>query len=228
MWPSSASRSARTARSIAPRLPAPDLDARATSDYVAPSDELEQQLAALWMELLEVERVGVDDDFFALGGHSLLAVRLVQTGAGPSSSGHAPCPCSSVTARSAAWRPSLHAGGADVTEATVLQLQGDDTGNPVFCVCGVHVYQELADALGPDRPGVRDVPARRAGLLQRRRGNGRPRSRITVEQLASAYIEAMREKQPTGPYQIVGLLLRRRSWPTRWLSSWRPAARPDP
>jgi acyl carrier protein len=34
-------------------------------------------LAAIWSELLEIERIGVDDDFFDLGGHSLLAIRAV-------------------------------------------------------------------------------------------------------------------------------------------------------
>jgi acyl carrier protein len=37
----------------------------------------EKALAALWAELLELDRLGVDDDFFDLGGHSLLAIRAV-------------------------------------------------------------------------------------------------------------------------------------------------------
>ncbi|USJ02948.1 phosphopantetheine-binding protein [Xanthomonas prunicola] len=44
--------------------------------YIAPEGELETQLAALWSELLGIERVGRHDSFFALGGHSLLTVRL--------------------------------------------------------------------------------------------------------------------------------------------------------
>ncbi|KWV13260.1 hypothetical protein ATB53_04560 [Xanthomonas translucens] len=57
-------------------LPAPDADALAVQAYIAPEGELETLLAALWCELLGVERVGRQDNFFALGGHSLLTVRL--------------------------------------------------------------------------------------------------------------------------------------------------------
>ncbi|MCF2133805.1 MULTISPECIES: non-ribosomal peptide synthetase [Mycetohabitans] len=58
-------------------LPAPDDDALAHQAYEAPQGELECMLAAIWVELLDVERVGRHDSFFALGGHSLLAVRLM-------------------------------------------------------------------------------------------------------------------------------------------------------
>jgi ubiquinone/menaquinone biosynthesis C-methylase UbiE/acyl carrier protein len=59
-------------------LPAPDggRPDRAGS-YVAPRDEVEALIAALWGEVLGVARVGARDNFFELGGHSLLATRLV-------------------------------------------------------------------------------------------------------------------------------------------------------
>jgi amino acid adenylation domain-containing protein len=56
-------------------LPAPD--AGAGREYVAPRNEVEEQLAAIWAEALGVEQVGVDDDFFELGGHSLMATQVI-------------------------------------------------------------------------------------------------------------------------------------------------------
>jgi len=58
-------------------LPEPDQAAVASRPYEAPIGEAEQAIAAIWQELLGVERVGRHDHFFELGGHSLLAVRVV-------------------------------------------------------------------------------------------------------------------------------------------------------
>ncbi|MET9340068.1 amino acid adenylation domain-containing protein [Nonomuraea sp. NPDC003804] len=45
--------------------------------YVAPRTPTEEALAAIWAEVLEVPRVGAEDDFFAMGGHSILAARAL-------------------------------------------------------------------------------------------------------------------------------------------------------
>ena len=57
-------------------LPAVDAS-QMQAAYVAPHSELEQQVAAIWQQVLEVQRIGLNDHFFELGGHSLLAVNVV-------------------------------------------------------------------------------------------------------------------------------------------------------
>ncbi|MBC8756870.1 amino acid adenylation domain-containing protein [Kordia sp. YSTF-M3] len=46
-------------------------------EYIAPSTTLEKTLVAIWEELLEVEQVGITDDFFDLGGRSLLVISVI-------------------------------------------------------------------------------------------------------------------------------------------------------
>nr|WP_265415078.1 phosphopantetheine-binding protein [Tumebacillus algifaecis] len=57
-------------------LPAPDRGRAVGAEYVAPASELEQQVTAIWQEVLGVDQIGVHDNFFDLGGHSLLMVQV--------------------------------------------------------------------------------------------------------------------------------------------------------
>ncbi|HEX5655885.1 MAG TPA: amino acid adenylation domain-containing protein, partial [Polyangiales bacterium] len=120
---------------------------RAQRSYRAPSNETERVLCALWSELLNVPRVGIDDDFFALGGHSLLAIPLIHRirealgGALPLQAIFE-APTVAGLAR-ALQRGSVHS----------LRAQGSRT--PLFCFdpTGRHAeaYRALAEQL-PDRP----------------------------------------------------------------------------
>lgn len=59
-------------------LPEPEQDRpELETPYVAPRTEFEKMLAGIWSEVLGVERVGLNDGFFALGGDSILSVRVV-------------------------------------------------------------------------------------------------------------------------------------------------------
>ena len=59
-------------------LPAPAQDAWQTAPYAAPQTATELVLASIWQDVLQVERVGREDNFFHLGGHSLLIVRVIE------------------------------------------------------------------------------------------------------------------------------------------------------
>jgi amino acid adenylation domain-containing protein len=59
-------------------LPAPDGSRPDVAEaYAGPRNELEHALAAMWAEVLKVDRVGINDNFFHLGGHSLRAARVL-------------------------------------------------------------------------------------------------------------------------------------------------------
>ena len=58
-------------------LPAPDLSQMARTEYVAPRDELETALAAIFAAALDLDKVGINDNFFELGGHSLTATQIM-------------------------------------------------------------------------------------------------------------------------------------------------------
>jgi amino acid adenylation domain-containing protein len=76
---------------MVPRTAAGAIDRRALADaaaqydtpkslaapYLAPRDDLETALAQIWMDVLNVDRVGVHDNFFRMGGHSLIATQMV-------------------------------------------------------------------------------------------------------------------------------------------------------
>ncbi|MDZ4392368.1 MupA/Atu3671 family FMN-dependent luciferase-like monooxygenase [Cypionkella sp.] len=57
-------------------LPAPSAKPLETQSFVAPTSDIEAQIAAIWARVLGVAKVGSKDNFFALGGHSLLAVQV--------------------------------------------------------------------------------------------------------------------------------------------------------
>ncbi|MCR8937086.1 non-ribosomal peptide synthase/polyketide synthase [Brevibacillus laterosporus] len=58
-------------------LPEPQHIGVAAKEYVAPRNMIEEQLAAIWQEVLEIDPIGITDQFFEIGGHSLKAMHLI-------------------------------------------------------------------------------------------------------------------------------------------------------
>ncbi|NOK31919.1 amino acid adenylation domain-containing protein [Corallococcus exercitus] len=180
-------------------LPAPDV-AASPGRYVAPRTPMEQLIAQAFAEVLRLERVSADADFFDLGGHSLLAVHLMallreRTGRA--------LPLSALFQGSTVERLATLLSPSDGTRALGPNLARLDTGDsqrrPLFLVHGggggVLSYADLVRHLGNDRPvyGV-FAPGLEDGEL--------PPS--SMESLARLYLDQVRDVQPHGPYRLAG------------------------
>nr|WP_234431368.1 non-ribosomal peptide synthetase [Streptomyces sp. NRRL F-5053] len=177
-------------------LPAPDTHAADRGRN--PRTPQEELLCGLFAEVLGLERVGVDDDFFSLGGHSLLAARLVSrirdvlgTELGLRTLFEEPT-VAGLSARLASGEP-------DAAFEVLLPLRANGSRPPLFCVhpgSGISwSYSSLLNHLGPQHP-VYAVQAR--GLA---RAETLPDS---YERMAVDYVEQIRTVQPAGPYRLLG------------------------
>jgi thioesterase domain-containing protein len=158
---------------------------------------MEVRFAREWAEVLGLPRVGIHDNFFDLGGHSLTAVQLVSR-----LQRMVENPVSLLDLFQA---PTV-AGLAERVSGTVghplsplVVLQEGREGAPLFCFdpTGTHVsaYQSLAYALGEDRP----VYGLSLSWIF-----AEPWSALSMDLLAARYAALIRERQPEGPYHLLG------------------------
>jgi thioesterase domain-containing protein len=165
---------------------------------VAPRTVVERVLAGIWAEVLGVERVGVDDDFFALGGHSLLAVRMMSQ---VRAIYPLPLPLRVLfEAPTVAQLARVVSGEMAATPApSLMPIATSGSRPPFFCVHAaggtVMGYVELARHLGSDQPF--------SGIQAAGVDDGRPPLR-DVREMAAAYVEQLLVAYPSGPYRIGG------------------------
>ena len=193
-----------------------------SSTFVAPATPIERDLAAMWQDLLGVDRVGRYDNFFELGGHSLIAVRLFtrmrKTYAidlALSTLFEAPTieQCAAIVAEKTGIADSAPSVSNETDPAThaeeprrgpagfraLVTIQGGDGRTPFFCVHGaggnVLNFRDLSLAMGKHQPFYG---------LQARGIDGILRPHESIEAMATAQLEEIRSVQPHGPYVLGG------------------------
>jgi FkbH-like protein len=161
-----------------------------------PATRLERDLVRIWEELLEVEGIGVEDDFFELGGSSLLSVALLSRIANDLGRN---LPITTIveapTIRDLAAR-MLGESNRD-TPLVVLRPGGSTR---LFLVHEGEgetlLYRGLARRLSPDVAVFGLMPKTFDGI---------PLAHATIEQMAAHYVDAIRSVQERGPYYLGGL-----------------------
>lgn len=177
-------------------LPNPDFGLLVTERV--PRNPKEEILCQLFMEVLGLTKVGIDDGFFDLGGHSLLAVQLmskirdafgIELGIG--SLFEAP------TVAGLAEYLEKGSEGSALDSLLPLRITGKEL--PVFCVHPAGglswCYAGLMKSLGVDYP-IYGLQAE--GIAKK---GQHPKS---LDEMAIRYIEKIRTVQPEGPYHLLG------------------------
>nr|WP_249354685.1 non-ribosomal peptide synthetase [Rhodococcus sp. USK13] len=181
-------------------LPAPMVSPR---PFKAPATPLEHAVAEVFADVLGVERVGADDDFFALGGNSLVATRVASAlrdrlGTDVALQWIFRNPTPEGLARRIVDPSTPGAAATDDVLSVVVPLRSGGTRPAVFCVHpagGLALgYAGLIQHLAPDRPvyGLQ-LPILSGGATFE-----------SMEELAHRYVVEMRAVQPRGPYHLLG------------------------
>ncbi len=161
------------------------------SPALPPQSQDEVILHSLWRELLGIERIDRDQDFFELGGHSLLAMRLV-TSVRQELQKH--CTLAQVFQNpTIASLCAVLSDTAPLTSRTLVALQTEGDGVPLFCICGVQLYRPLVAQLGSESP----VFATFVPMVET----------LDVSTLAREYLLTIRAQQHAGPYRLMGFSL---------------------
>jgi len=163
-------------------------------------DDAVRQLRSIWQQLLGIESIGLDQNYFDLGGDSILAVQLfaqIEQVFGvklpvatlfdaPTIEALAPMLCHDSPASASVWSP-------------LVVIQPTGSRPPFFSMHGaggnVLIYRELSLNLGSDQPFYG---------LQSQGLDGTCAPITTVEDMAALYVKEIRKVRPHGPYLLGG------------------------
>ncbi len=166
--------------------------------YVAPRNDIEQKIAAIWQQLLDIDQVGIQDNFFELGGDSLLAVSLFAQ-IKQIFNKNLPLATLFQSATVEQLASLLQQPEKPDLWSTLVTIQPAGSNPPLFCMGGaggdVFYFRDLSNHLGLEQPVYGLQPQ---GLD----GTQLPHTRI--EDMALYYIKEMRTLQPEGPYFLGG------------------------
>lgn len=172
-----------------------------------PVGETEIHLAKMWSELLGVQEINRDDDFFALGGHSLMALRMFSRinrefdkSLPLATLLQHPTIASLATMLVPEKKAEAQAPPDVPSKGNIVTLSKGGSDTPLFCIHGgdggVLFYRGLAALMPAEMPihAIESLELGNSGKIEE----------CTIVETAAAYISNLQTIQPTGPYRLAG------------------------
>ena len=165
-------------------------------DATSPESELEQRVLEIWSQVLGVDEIAANDDFFALGGDSLRGARVIVR---LNEEFGLDLPVSTLVEAPTVRRFSdlLEAQNGGWSPLVPVRPAGDEP--PLFVVHGGAGDVVFAHLLAQHLPENLPVYG-----LRGRAVNGSVIAETSVEELARSYLQSVRAVRPTGPYRLYG------------------------
>ncbi len=161
-------------------------------------------MTQVWQQVLQVDQIGVNDNFFDLGGHSLLAARLIAR-IEKQLRKNIPMAALFESPTIGQLAQRLTHGTCESAWSPLVELRVSEemtTDKPFFCVhsLGANLvsFRRVASLMRGDSPIYGLQPH---GL------DGQQEPLKSIETMAAAYLEEIRKKQPHGPYYLGGICL---------------------
>jgi len=176
-------------------LPSPTAQTSALkAEHVAPRNNIERTLSAIWSKVLNASDIGIHDDFFDLGGHSLIGIQLLGQ---VEQQFNKTLPLKSLfEAPTIAQFAELLKGEGTVHDWNNLSLiQPEGEGLPLFCVHGDEASHFIPKHIGNTRPFF---------AFFHQGEDGKRIEYTTVESIAAHFIREMKQAKPHGPYLLTG------------------------
>jgi len=184
----------------------PDFDAeeQIKDNYLAPRTETEKVMTGIWQDVLKLQRIGVDDNFFDIGGHSLLAVQIM-TRIEKQLDKENRIPLATLFSYPTVALLSLFIDQRSAVKnewKTIVPIKPTGSKMPVYIVHGhglnVLNFNDLAGQVDQDQPvyGLQGI-----GL------HGEEVVLDTIEHIAAIYVDEVIGHNPAGPYAVGGYSL---------------------
>lgn len=163
-------------------------------------DDLDHSLVAVWEKTLGFRGIGIDDSFFDLGGHSLLALQVtrdMRTATGLDFP-------ETILFEAPTIRAARDKMGDQVEQAaSVVRLNDTTSGEPVFCLCGVRIYQDLAEQFEDQRPVYGVFAKKEIDFIAAKKTNRE--ISFDFDSLVDSYVDAIRRQGDVPRLALMGL-----------------------